>query len=116
MRESTSRRLPEAWWEQRGGLDPYPVPRCKPRSSALGCGTTECRPAPVIHSTTEVARSAALPQGALEFQLNNLDQLQGVDPGNSAGRRVQVKGVLNGSGASARIYVLSLADTGQACG
>lgn len=63
----------------------------------------------------EVARSAQLPQGTLDFQLNNLDQLKDVEPAATAGRRVQIKGVLNGSGATARIYVLSLADTGQTC-
>ena len=53
MRASTSRRLPEAWWEQRGERNPYPMSRCKPRSSALGCGTTEYRPAKVVTSTTK---------------------------------------------------------------
>lgn len=67
-------------------------------------------------SSTEVARSAQLPEGTLEFRLNNLDQLQDVEPANAQGRRVQIKGVLNGSGETARIYVLSLADTGQTCG
>lgn len=67
-------------------------------------------------SPTEVARSAQLPEGTLDFRLNNVDQLKDVAPAEASGRRVQIKGVLNGTGDTARIYVLSLADTGQACG
>lgn len=66
-------------------------------------------------SAAEIARSAQLPQGRLAFQLNNVDALQDVDPIAATGRRVQVKGVLNGSGDTARIYVLSLAETGGSC-
>jgi mono/diheme cytochrome c family protein len=67
-------------------------------------------------SPTEVARSAQLPEGTLEFRLNNVDQLKDIEPAKAANRRVQIKGVLNGTGDTARIYVLSLADTGQPCG
>jgi mono/diheme cytochrome c family protein len=65
-------------------------------------------------SPEEVAQSSVMPVADFGFQLNNLDQL-GIDLPGQTGRRVQIKGVLNGVGETARIFVLSFADTGQRC-
>ncbi len=64
----------------------------------------------------EVAQSGQQPLATWVFRLNNLDQLGSADDlAAQVGRKVQVKGVMNGTGDSARIHVLSLADTGVAC-
>jgi hypothetical protein len=64
----------------------------------------------------EVAKSATAPLSDGQFRLNNLDVISSADAlPRYSGRKVQVKGVLNGEGDAARIFVLSLADTGMAC-
>lgn len=66
--------------------------------------------------TAEVAQSAQQPLGLLAFRLNNLEQLPvAAELPQWNGRKVQIKGVLNGSGDSARVFVLSFADTGLGC-
>jgi mono/diheme cytochrome c family protein len=67
-------------------------------------------------SEEEVAKSAVAPLGDSQFQLNNLEVISAADALPAyIGRKVQLKGVLNGNGESARIFVLSLADTGTKC-
>jgi len=61
----------------------------------------------------ELALSAAAAPGAGSYRLNNLDVL--LDPVALQGQRVQAKGVLNGSGDTARIFVLSLEGLHQPC-
>ncbi len=67
-------------------------------------------------SVEEVTLSAAANPGDGEFLLNNLDIIHSADELPAwTDRKVQVKGVLNGSGTNARIFVLSLEDTGVRC-
>jgi len=64
----------------------------------------------------EMALSAASTPGGENFRLNNMDVVKPApDLAAVKGQRVQVKGVLNGSGETARIFVLSLENLGQAC-
>ena len=67
-------------------------------------------------SVEEVASSALEQTGVGEYLLNNPDVIRSADELPAwQGRKVQVKGVLNGSGITARIFVLSLEDTGVQC-
>lgn len=64
----------------------------------------------------ELAASAAVPPGTLSFQLRNLEEDRKVaDLEAQVGKRVQVKGVINGQGANARVSVLSFEGLGAAC-
>ena len=64
----------------------------------------------------ELARSAIAPLGKGQFQLNNLEVLETAAALPAyLDRKVQVKGVMNGSGEQARIFVLSLELTGLNC-
>jgi len=49
-----------AWWGQRGERNLYSMSRRMPRSSVCGCGTTGCRPARVVGSTTNTQRPTLL--------------------------------------------------------
>jgi len=65
----------------------------------------------------ELAFSAAAMPGGAAYRLNNLDVLKPLpELENLSGQRVQVKGVLNGSADTARIFVLSLENLSQSCG
>ncbi|HWK53704.1 MAG TPA: c-type cytochrome [Hyphomicrobiales bacterium] len=62
----------------------------------------------------ELARSAEQPLGEATFTLNNLDVLTTADTLQAlVGHKVQAKGVLNGTDASARIFVLSMESAGD---
>jgi mono/diheme cytochrome c family protein len=111
-----------------GPQGPMPLPP-NAMVRAVGCFRTEDGAWRLVQSTlparvrtgdetsaAEIAQSATMALGESEFQLNNLEVIQQPDelPAYS-GKKVQVKGVLNGSAETARIFVLSLADTGLGC-
>ena len=67
-------------------------------------------------NASELARSTASAPGTYSFRLPNLsDDFKEAELVANANRRVQVKGVLNGQGTSARIFVLSLEFLNQPC-
>ena len=64
----------------------------------------------------ELERSARTALGTQEFRLSNLDDdHKESDLLPHVAEKVQVKGVLNGQGASARVYVLSFETLGPKC-
>lgn len=64
----------------------------------------------------ELEKSAHAALGALRFKLNNLDQdHEDEELADRLSQKVQVKGVMNGQGDSARIYVLSFETVGESC-
>jgi mono/diheme cytochrome c family protein len=64
----------------------------------------------------ELARSAQSTPGTLSFRLPNLaDDHSAAELSAAASKRVQIKGVLNGEGAAARISVLSFQPLDQSC-
>jgi mono/diheme cytochrome c family protein len=65
----------------------------------------------------ELEKSANSALGELGFQLNNLDQdHEDEELMERLSQKVQVKGVMNGAGDTARIYVLSFETVGESCG
>jgi hypothetical protein len=65
----------------------------------------------------ELEKSANSALGELRFQLNNLDQdHEDEELMERLSQKVQVKGVMNGAGDTARIYVLSFETVGESCG
>ena len=64
----------------------------------------------------EIDRSKQTPLGTSRFRLSNLDDDHPeAELLKQVGQKVQIKGVMNGQGDSARIYVLSFEPLGQAC-
>ena len=64
----------------------------------------------------ELAQSSRVPLGALGFRLSNLaDDFSESKLQALLARKLQVKGVMNGQGDTARIYVLSIESLGQEC-
>ncbi len=67
--------------------------------------------------TEELEKSAHKALGELAFQLNNLDQdHEDEELVDRLTHKVQVKGVMNGTRDTARIYVLSFETVGESCG
>jgi mono/diheme cytochrome c family protein len=111
-----------------GPEGPQPLPP-NAMVRAVGCFTGETGSFSLVQSTMparvrtgdetsdeEVARSATARLGNAQFRLNNLEVISTAEVLPSyIDRKVQVKGVLNGNGDDARIFVLSLADTGKPC-
>ncbi len=65
----------------------------------------------------ELEKSTNTAFGKLGFKLNNLDQdFEDEELVNRLSQKVQVKGVMNGQGETARIYVLSFETVGESCG
>jgi len=107
---------------------PKPLP-ANATARVVGCLAHSGDAWTLTHSTTpsrvrngsetdpaELAKSSRSPLGTLGFRLPNLDE----DHKESellphVGDKVQVKGVVNGQGASARIYVLSFETLGHTC-
>ena len=64
----------------------------------------------------ELEASGRVPLGSLEYRLPNLvDDHKEPELLAEVGKKVQVKGVVNGQGPAARISVLSFSPLGQAC-
>ena len=94
---------------------------CLARPSGAWTLTRSTPPARVSNGTetnaAELEKSANASLGIQDFRLPNVDE----DHPESelltqVGKKVQVKGVLNGQGAAARISVLSFKALGQECG
>ena len=65
----------------------------------------------------ELEKSAHVQLGAQQFRLPNLDEdHKEAELTPLVGKKVQIKGVLNGQGSSARVSVLSFNPLGQDCG
>lgn len=64
----------------------------------------------------ELEKSAHTAFGGMTFKLNNLDQdHEDEELADRLSQKVQVKGVMNGQGETARIYVLSFETVGESC-
>jgi len=109
-----------------GGPQPLPpsttvrVVGCLAQNAGTWTLTRASAPARVRNADTttqaELERSAQAAAGTLSFRLPNLtDDHSAAELGALAPKRVQVKGVLNGEGAAARVSVLSLQPLKQDC-